>query len=405
MPRTTLPSPPNLARDGWGVIFAQGGDPAVAEALRPLLEHRRQQAGADRYRELRGGDGYRAGETKLDFLARHGVAPGPPQPDRMPANLLLVGNAEAIAFDFQFQLALQHRVGRLDFDDPESYHRYGQRVIAAETEGSTSCPHGLLVAPRNPEDGVTERIVDLLVNPLAQSLLDDTFELLIAETATKERLLRALENRPELLFLAGHGLRLSADDPRQRQRQGALLCQDWPGPRRARGEVPDEQIFAAEDVPEDAPRMVFHFGCYSAGTPCRDGFDHLAGGDSPPLASRPFVAALPRRFLELGSLAVVGHVERTWGWSFLWPGAGSQRGVFELLLDELLAGATIGQAMAAFARRHGELASELLLLLEERERGLPVDQDRLVGLWTATADARRFIILGDPAARLFSPRV
>jgi len=40
----------------------------------------------------------------------------------------------------------------------------------------------------------------------------------------------------------------------------------------------------------------------------------------------PFVGALPRALLgrEAGALAVVGHVDRALGYSFVWPGAGRQ---------------------------------------------------------------------------------
>src|SRR5688500_9727442 len=72
--------PRDLAQVGWGVVFAAGDHDAAAvrEALRPLLELRREQAGGGGrtlYRELAGEAGYRAGENKQAFLARHGVGP------------------------------------------------------------------------------------------------------------------------------------------------------------------------------------------------------------------------------------------------------------------------------------------------------------------------------------------
>jgi hypothetical protein len=74
--------PRNLARAGWGVIFASDADGAIEEALAPLLERRQQQAGA-LFRILRGDAGHRPGEEKPAFLARHGAT------DAMPVTPIL----------------------------------------------------------------------------------------------------------------------------------------------------------------------------------------------------------------------------------------------------------------------------------------------------------------------------
>jgi MinD-like ATPase involved in chromosome partitioning or flagellar assembly len=101
-----------LAEAGWGVIFAVGEpqEDEIRKALRPLLDLRKSQAGRVRghyYQEFSGARGYRQGDTKRGFLARHGVGPGPFDPDHFPYYILIIGGPEAIPFDFQFELDTQ----------------------------------------------------------------------------------------------------------------------------------------------------------------------------------------------------------------------------------------------------------------------------------------------------------
>ena len=124
--------PTDLSRAGWGIIFAHNADPAVCDALAPLLELRHAQAGAC-YKVFAGADGYRPGEQSWDFLRRWKHAPaGPVDPKRVPYYLLIVGEPEEIPYRFQYVLDAQFAVGRIAFDTPAEYARYAKGVVRAE---------------------------------------------------------------------------------------------------------------------------------------------------------------------------------------------------------------------------------------------------------------------------------
>ncbi len=435
--------PHDLKEAGWGVIFEENVDPQIKDALSPLLEQRERESGS-KYRELT----YQRGWSKSDFLVHYGTAPG--TVDDLPYYLLIVGAPTDIPFSFQYQLAVQYAVGRLDFDRPDDFARYAASVREVETERLQRARRASFFAVENADDRATWQSTRYLVDPLVTKLRADAttwqIDRLAGADATKRRFADVLgTNRegPALVFTTSHGLSFRNGHPLQMRHQGALVCREWPGPKAWRGKpIPEDFYFSADDVNPDADLrglMAFHFACYGGGTPSLDAFSFRKPNQPPQeIAPIPFVAQLPQRLLanrKGAALAVIGHVERAWGWSFLWEGGGgAQIRTFEDTLKRLLLGWRVGAAIGPMTLRYAELSTDFAELIEtehieEARRSRPRTERRLVPgrrqrpaprplqrqrdteeavrrrgrLWTARNDARSYIVLGDPAVRLLEP--
>ncbi|MGC9467373.1 MAG: hypothetical protein ACP5HS_02160 [Anaerolineae bacterium] len=426
--------PRKLSESGWGIIFpAQISDDryqAIHYALSPLLKLRQEQAG-ELFYVFAGKEGYRPGDTADAFLRRAPrrasvVDPVDPQRTGVPYYLLLVGSPEEIPFDFQYQLDVQYAVGRLDFgDDLSAYENYAWNVVVAEMAESPPVAPLVFFGTDHSEDEATSLSSKYLVKPLASHFEAKAAETscqvirVVPEKATKTNLLKLLqlETPPSLLFTATHGLEFDSGDPRQVVRQGALVCQEWQGKP---GEIPADCYLAAEDISEAMNlqgMILFLFGCFSAGTPRYDEYHRSEfRRRAEAIAECAFVAELPRAMLALrdrGALAVIGHVERAWGLSFLSEMSGRPEGMasrrqehieaFAAVIDRLLEGHPVGSALEFLNMRYAAAATELTYLYE-RMADPPSLEDvyRLAELWTSNNDARGYVLLGDPATRLRS---
>jgi hypothetical protein len=413
--------PDDLGDAGWGIVFAHDADPALRAALAPLIDHRESEAASRnpaRFRVIGGERGVRPGQSKNDFLIENGGVPGETDPDRMPYYLLLIGSPEAIPFEFQYQLDVQHAVGRLHFDRVDDYARYAQAVVEAERGAHVRSRTLSLLGPRNTDDDATTLSADVLLADLvgAASRLpkDWTLESVVGEAATKAALTQRLGGAatPAVLFTASHGMGFPSGDARQARHQGALLMQDWPGPVEHRGRIPESMYFAADDLAADADvrgLIAFSFACYGAGTPVRDQFSRADAADLRTLAPQPFVAPLARALTSHPrgpALAFIGHVERAWGYSFHWPQAGASTRAFRDALRRLTLGRRVGHAFEPFNDRHAALSTDLTALLEKVRDGYKPElaENELARLWTANNDARNYAIIGDPAVRACVPR-
>jgi hypothetical protein len=408
-----------LDEAGWGVIFAAEPEAGVYEALKPLLDLRKEQASKKDerlYKEYKGMGGYLPGDTKRMFLKRGGAqVSGVVDPTRMPYYLLIVGDPDVIPYEFQYQMDVQYGVGRLHFDRVEDYAQYAASVIAAETGKIQLARKATFFGVNKEGDPVTQLSAKFLVDPLHKAVLNDqtgkwAIDLVGGEAATKARLgaLMGGSEAPAFLFTASHGMGGNNGSPKQMPYQGALVCQEHPGPGFRGDSRPF--YFAGEDLSSDARlggTIAMMFACYGAGTPKFNEFRQRDGqATAGQIAPKAFVAALPKAMLSHpkgGALAVIGHVERAWSCSFLDGKSSTQTSTFESSVKKLLDGYPVGYAMEEFNSKYAELSSELLemiTLLKVQEKLKADPTEELVKNWTENYDARNYSLVGDPAVRM-----
>lgn len=343
------------------------------------------------------------------------MGPGPADPDKVPYYLLLVGSPQEIPYRFQSQLDVQYAVGRIHFDALQEYANYARSVADAE-RGAVSLPRrATFFGVENADDPATRlsraEMIGKLHDKFQGEWADWELSAVLGEAAGRAQLASLLggQDAPAFLYTASHGMALKSGNARQRAHQGALICADWPGPEKwaGKGQIPESHYFAGDHLGDDANLLgmiAFFYACFGAGTPLTDEFAQGTPGNTPGnLAPAPFVAALPSRMLSLprgGALAVVGHVERTWPFSFRWREAGTQLQVYEDMLTRLHAGNPIGYAVERINERYAELSTVLTDALQPGQGEAQADAGKLARWWMANNDARGYAIVGDPAVRL-----
>jgi hypothetical protein len=408
--------PNNLEEAGWCVVFASDVEPAVKNALQPLLTLRESQA-KRLFKVFEGTSGVLPGDDARQWLERQGGDFRIVDPENgIPVYVLLVGSPARIPFEFQYVLDLYWNVGRLDFDTPEEYRAYAESVVAYEAGATVPHrKHAAIFTVKNDGDRATGLLHDQLAQPLAaggdgvrplSAIKGVQVTAVLGEAATKERLSALLSGRepagpPAFLFTGSHGVKYKMTDPMQREKQGAILCQDWPG----FGKVAPEHVMTAADIPADAQihgLIHFLFACYGGGCPTEDNFGLGTGEPPKPLVKEPIVARLPQRLLTKGALASLAHVDRAWAYSFQSQRSTPQVQEMRDVMVRILQGQRIGQSTDSFNMRWAVLSAELQESQNLRESFADqlVSSAQLANRYVARNDARNYIVIGDPAVRI-----
>lgn len=404
----------NLGVVGWGLVFAAGVDSVPRlEALDALVGLRKAEAGA-RFRIFSGGEGWRPGESASQWLVRHGSSLNLIDPnDGVPYYLVIVGPPTEVPFEFQYSLDLSAAVGRIDFPTLDEYKAYAASVVGFEMDAAKRTARAVdLFAPCHDFDRATQLFTSQVAQPFCAGVgtrppLGQKFGFgihpVLGGDATKAGLAATLRRQgdPSSILLTGsHGMAFDADDARLPSCQGALVCQDWSG----YDAIDERHWFSSMDVPADANvhgLIHFYFACYGAGSPEFDNFSMPPG--SKRSAPTPMTARLPQRLMTLpqgGVLATLGHIDKAWASSFQNSNGVSQTQLFREVIEKLLAGLRVGDAVDRFNLQWGVSGTQLTDLLTDKVYGKAVRDSEMLAARIARDDCRNYVVLGDPAVRL-----
>ena len=229
----------------------------------------------------------------------------------------------------------------------------------------------------------------------------------VGAAASKGKLLEVLTqgDPQDVVFTAGHGVGFPLGDSHQESCNGALVCQEWPGPKTWKGALTNDLYLGGADIDDKSSiraSVVFSFACFGAGTPRMDDFTRRGSVTPSTLQHGRSSAGCPSAYWLTragGCWRSSGTSIERGGCSFQWKGQ-QQLEVFRSALVDLLDGFPVGAAMEYFNQRYAELSTDLTSELDQiRNSGKLADDFELAAMWTANNDAVNYTIVGDPAVR------
>lgn len=398
----------DLTRTGWAVLYGAQVSADIKAALQGLIAFRRGLVGSDEMCPVFGDENhpYTPGQSASDWLSGLKLESNAqvPRHSPVPYYVMIVASPEDIPFEFQFELDVYWGVGRLWLgDNPKAYAAYGDAVIANETTRQTAVKKELrFFAPRFDGDQATELVNDDLVKKLVDGgIVDDygfTASVTTGADATKQALLDLYglkQDRPAIYFVASHGLlcKSTANLDYLTRTMGAIMTQPW-NPANA----PTEDTFvASRHLKAIDLSGTFHIlcACFGAGWPRVSSYDQAV------LSPSAMVAYLPQKLLANGALAVLGHIDRAWSYSYVSDtgkdGIDRTQEYEGILAAMMTSGWRVGYSTDKFNIRWKALGDNIA----ELERSQSYDSaEQLHNLWVERDDARGYVLLGDPAVKL-----
>jgi hypothetical protein len=420
--------PNDLPAQRWGVVVPEGpaGDRLLA-LIEPLRRLRQEEQGAPVrvYRAPPNLDAPTAARWKNRVLHDESV----PEADQ-PRYLLLLGDLDQLSLELQQVLGGDGFIGRLAFSQDRDYEAYVDKVLRWARNPSSNQARALFYTAHD-GTGATTVGYRALITPSLKSCRErlelgdfPAREILelgdMADWSVNKLLEQAALPEPGLLFSLSHGLGAPRQGWRSVDEQHALQGAMSLGAQDAL----DASALANRSFLPGG--IWFYLACFGAGTPSRSAFHtwlsrlreagQFSGRLDRLLASlpregeRPFVAALPKAVLAnpQGPLAVVGHMDLAWTYSFqdLGKTAKNRPSRFMGLMRSMVSGRRAGVGLGALLRFFNEANVELTSLYDQEEeartqgRTNPVDQTQRAHLWMLRQDLSGYVLLGDPAAHL-----
>jgi hypothetical protein len=440
--RADLPSfrddggdPNSLPDQRWGLLVPQGpaGD-RLLEIIAPLRKRREEQQGAKAI-EFRAPPGM-SDEDAMAWWDEEYGSDLIRDVDR-PRYLLMLGDADLLSWELQQKLASDTFIGRLCFPSEEGYEAYIHKLLAFDRKPPMAGSRALYYTVRDGTAATNIGYAGLMTPTVEESRRGrDKGEFNAREiveigdgqcVSPDEFFAAAASPDPAMLFSISHGAGAPragwADAGEQRRFQGAM---SFGGGLR----ITADDMASRSFLPGG---LWFFFACFGAGTPSTSAYHHWLAAlrdiglygrnidavlkSLPGENGRPFVAALPQAALANpdGPLAVMGHVDLAWTFSFQDVGTSNKYrsdARFQNIFRTIAEGKRVGAGYFNLQRFFNQASVDLTTLYNKEARdararatGAEVTEDkayktRKATLWMLRQDLSAYVLLGDPAARL-----